>query len=327
MSKSTTPPSSPVTRAKLPGVDRLDLMQNFVRIVEAGSLSAAATQLRSTQPTVSRRLQALEKLLGLRLLQRSTHAMKLTEDGERCYVHAKTLLDSWAAVEADLRGAQDVPRGHLRVLAPHAFGQDLLVGPLASFLSRHPGVNVDWLLQDRLADFIAEGIDCAIRVGTVDDPTLVAVRLAEVPRILVAAPGLWGRGPAPRTPAALATLPWVALRQFYVNELQLQRVGGTRRETLHISPRVSTDSLYAARSAACEGVGAAALSAWLVADDIASGRLRRLAPDWEAAPLPVQLVFPYARLYPARLRAFVDWMKREMPALVASKAPAADARH
>jgi DNA-binding transcriptional LysR family regulator len=104
-------------KAASPALDRLELMQTFVRIVEAGSLSAAAAQMGSTQPTISRRLQWLEKMLGLRLLQRSTHAMRLTEDGERCYAHARALLENWAAVEADLRGAQDQPRGQLRVLS------------------------------------------------------------------------------------------------------------------------------------------------------------------------------------------------------------------
>ena len=196
----------------------------------------------------SRRLQWLEKMLGLRLLQRSTHAMKLTEDGERCYAHAKTLLEAWAAVEADLRGAQDQPRGLLRVLAPHAFGQEALITPLARLLARHPEVSVDWVLHDREAHLIAEGIDCAIRVGVAQDPSLVSVHLGEVPRILVAAPGLWGRGAAPRTPAALARLPWLSLSQFYRDEIELQQLDTGRRERVHLSPRFSTDSLYAARS-------------------------------------------------------------------------------
>ena len=231
-------------------LDRLDLMQTFVRIVEAGSLSAAAAQMGSTQPTISRRLQWLERLLGLRLLQRSTHAMRLTEDGERCYAHAKALLENWAAVEADLRGAQDQPRGPLRVLVPHAFGQEALVTPLAQFLVDHPEVSVDWLLQDREANLIAEGIDCAIRVGGVDDPALVAVQLAEVPRILVAPPGLWGTGEPPRAPADLVRLPWVSLPRFYRDELVLHQIGSGRRETVSLTPRLRTDSLYAARSAA-----------------------------------------------------------------------------
>lgn len=302
-------------------LDRLDLMQTFVRIVEAGSLSAAAAQMGSTQPTISRRLQWLERLLGLRLLQRSTHAMRLTEDGERCYAHAKALLENWAAVEADLRGAQDQPRGPLRVLVPHAFGQEALVTPLAQFLVDHPEVSVDWLLQDREANLIAEGIDCAIRVGGVDDPALVAVQLAEVPRILAAPPGLWGTGEPPRAPADLVRLPWVSLPRFYRDELVLHQIGSGRRETVSLTPRLRTDSLYAARSAARAGVGAALLSAWLVADDLATGRLCQLVPDWEASPLPVHLAYPYARIYPSRLRKFVEVMRRAMPGIPGMRPP------
>ena len=103
--------------------DRFELMETFVRIVDAGTLSAAAAQLGTTQPTVSRRLQALERSLGVRLLRRSTHSMTLTEDGQRCLERARELLASWHAFEADLRGAGDEPEGTLRVIAPHAFGQ------------------------------------------------------------------------------------------------------------------------------------------------------------------------------------------------------------
>ena len=173
-----------------PGADRIELMQTFVRIVEAGSLSAAAQQLGTSQPTVSRRLQALERSLGITLLPRSTHVMKLTEDGDRCFAHAKALLEDWRAMEDDLRGTADTPRGTLRVLAPHAFGQDQFIAPLMAYLRRYPEVDVEWMLHDRRPNFIAEGIDCAIQVGAVDDPSVVAVRLAEVPRIVLAAPAL-----------------------------------------------------------------------------------------------------------------------------------------
>jgi len=294
--------------------DRLELLQTFVRIVEAGSLSAAARLLATTQPTVSRRLQALERSLGLRLLQRSTHAMKLTEDGERCFAHAKELLERWDDFEADARGARSTPRGTLRVLVPHAFGQDQLMPPLLSFLEAHPQVGVDWLLHDRQPDYIAEGIDCAIRVGPVSDPSVVAVRLAEVPRIVVAAPGLWGDGPPPAQPQALAALPWVALSLFYRDELRLIGPGG-QAQTIALAPRLSTDSVYATRRAALGGAGAALVSAWVVAQDLAAGRLVRLLPAWEAEALPVTLVYPYARHYSPRLRAFAAWMRARVPAL------------
>ncbi|RBA23091.1 LysR family transcriptional regulator [Herminiimonas fonticola] len=296
-----------------PGVDRIELMQTFVRIVEAGSLSAAAEQLKTSQPTVSRRLQTLERALGLRLLQRSTHVMKLTEDGERCFAHAKDLLDNWKAMEADLRGTQDEPEGTLRVLVPHAFGQDQLIVPLTNYLGRFPRVSVEWLLHDRRPDFIAEGIDCAIQVGAVDNPSVIAIKLFDIPRIVVAAPQHVAGKSLPLKVEDLHNIPWLALRTFYRDEVTLTQQSNGEEHRFAIRPRMSTDSLYALRNAALAGLGAGIVSAWIVADDIAQGRLLHLAPDWRAAPLPVYLVYPYARYYPARLRLFVETIRSMMP--------------
>ena len=291
-------------------LDRIELMQTFIRIVEAGSLSAAAAQLGTTQPTVSRRLQALERMLGIKLLQRSTHAMQLTEEGQRCFAHARELVANWSAFQADLRGSADAPEGTLRVVVPHAIGQQQLVGPLADYLRRHPRVCVEWLLHDRTPDFIADGIDCAIHVGAVDDLSVVAVKLAEIPRIVVAAPALLAGGALPERVSELASLPWLALRTFYRNEITLRHCSGTE-ERLALQPRMCTDSLYALRSAALLGLGVA--SSWAVADDLAQGALLHLLPQWCATPLPVYLIYPYANFYPAKLRCFVNILR---PAIV-----------
>ncbi len=114
-------------------IDRVELMRTFIRIVESGSLSAAARQLETTQATISRRLQSLESLLGAKLILRSTHAMKLTDDGERCYQHARQVVDAWLALEDELQLTDDQPVGTLRVRAPHAFGQEQLLMPLIGF--------------------------------------------------------------------------------------------------------------------------------------------------------------------------------------------------
>lgn len=296
-----------------PGVDRLELMQTFVRIVEAGSLSAAAAQMHTSQPTVSRRLQALERSLGLRLLQRSTHVMKLTEDGERCFAHAKDLLHNWQAMEADLRGTHNEPEGNLRVLVPHAFGQDRFVAPLTAYLDRYPQVSVEWLLSDRRPDFIAEGIDCAIQVGVIDNPSVVAIKLFDIPRIVVAAPELLRDMPLPAHAQDLHTLPWLAFLTLYRNDVLLRRHSDGESHRFTVRPRMVTDSLYAMRTAALAGLGAGVVSAWLVADDIAQGRLLHLVPDWRGTQLPVHLVYPHARYYPARLRLFLDTIRAMTP--------------
>ncbi|MBE9606096.1 LysR family transcriptional regulator [Acetobacteraceae bacterium H6797] len=304
------------------GVDRLELMQTFMRIVEAGSLSAAAQQLGTSQPTVSRRLQLLEKSLGLRLLRRSTHSMSLTEDGERLLAHARDLLERWGSMEADLRGMREEPRGVLRVQVPHAFGQDQLIHPLAEYLTAWPEVSVEWTLHDRTPDFVTEAIDCAIRVGEVQDPSVVAIRLADVPRILVVAPSvLEGRRP-PEDAAGLAALPWLALTTFYRDEVALSAPDGGGEIAFGIRPRMSTDSLYALRAAVLKGLGAALVSAWAVTEDLKAGQMVHLMPGWRAAPLPVSLIYPAGRLQPARLKRFIALMRERMPGLTGTEPPA-----
>lgn len=315
-----------MTETNLSGIDRIELMQTFIRIVEAGSLSGAAARLGTSQPTISRRLQTLERLLGLKLLQRTTHIMKLTDDGERCYSHAKELVASWNAMEDDLRGATDEPRGLLRVLVPHAFGQDQLIKPLKDYLNRYPKMSVEWTLNDRRPDFIAEGIDCAIQVGAVTDPSVVAILLAEVPRIVVAAPELLSNKPLPTHPEQLLDFHWIALNSFYRNEVVLSHKTNGEIQRFSIEPQLSTDSLYALRNAALAGLGAGIASTWVISDDLAQGRLVHLAPDWHGLPLPIYLVYPHASFYPARLRAFLDIMRQAMPSLAGTQPPSKKSR-
>lgn len=300
------------TNAEL-SIDRLTLMETFVRIVEAGSLSAAAAQLGLTQPTISRRLQALERALGVGLLQRSTHSMKLTEDGQRCFDRAKELLMNWHAFEADLRGTGSEPEGTLRVVVPHAFGQQQLIEPLVRYLQRYPSVSVEWLLRDETQSMIAEGVDCAIQVGEVTDPSTVAIRLSEVERIAVCSSALVPSGKAQDDPDDLAALPWIALRTYYRNDVSLIHQDTGEKRQLSIRPRMSTDSLYALRTAALQGLGVGVVSAWLVSEDIAQGRLLHLVPQWRAPPLPVYLAYKHASFYPAKLRRFVEAVKDAMP--------------
>ncbi|WP_206956953.1 LysR family transcriptional regulator [Trinickia acidisoli] len=297
---------------------RFQLMETFVRIVESGNLSAAAAQLHTTQPTVSRRLQALERSLGVRLLQRSTHTMRLTVDGERCFQRAKELLASWASFEADVRGAQEEPEGLLRVAVPHAFGQQRLVEPLVRYLNDYPRVSVEWLLQDDVHDFIANGIDCAIQVGEPNDPAVVAIRLSKVSRIVVGSPSLLERGRVPQEPEELVALPWLALRTYYRTELTLTHEDTGEMRRVPMTPRISTDNLYALRSAAVLGMGVCVGSAWLLADDLAGKRLIQLAPKWQAAALPVYLIYPHAQFYPSRLQRFIDLMRDAVPLVMAS---------
>ena len=300
-------------------IDRVELMRTFIRIVESGSLSAAARQLETTQATISRRLQSLESLLGAKLILRSTHAMKLTDDGERCYQHARQVVDAWLAMEDELQLTDDQPVGTLRVRAPHAFGQEQLLMPLIGFLADHPQLSVEWMLNDKNVDFMSDNIDCAIRVGAEVDPATVSVLLAEVPRCTVASPELLAKYPTITHPQMMSTLPWIAISTFYQHDVTLRRQ--EESATFSLVPRLSTDSLYVAKNAALVGLGIAIVSSWTVEDDLAQGRLVELLPDWQAAALPVHLVYPWARYYPTRLRKFLDLMRDVMPKIAGMQLP------
>lgn len=302
-------------------IDRVELMRTFVRIVEAGSLSAAARQLNTTQATISRRLQSLETMLGVKLILRTTHAMKLTDDGERGYQHAKQVIDAWLTLEDALNVTEDEPVGTLRVRAPHAFGQQQLLTPLLSFLARYPSLSVEWMLNDKTVDFLSDNIDCAIRVGAEIDPATVSVLLAEVPRSVVATPALLAQFATITVPEQLSSLPWIAVNTFYQHTVSLTRRDSREPVTFPITPRLSTDSIYVARNAALAGLGVVVVSSWTVTEDIAQGRLVELVPDWQAAPLPVRLVYPWARYYPTRLRKFLELMKKVMPELAGMRRP------
>ncbi|MGE6981262.1 LysR family transcriptional regulator [Kluyvera intermedia] len=305
-------------------IDRVELMRTFIRIVESGSLSAAARQMETTQATISRRLQSLEEMLGAKLLLRSTHAMKLTDDGERCYQHARQVVDSWLALEDALQITDEQPVGTLRVRAPHAFGQQQLLMPLVGFLARFPQLSVEWMLHDRAVDFISDNVDCAIRVGADVDPATVSVLLAEVPRCIVATPALLSGYATVTEPQQLSMLPWVAISTFYQHEVVLHHHGDQQTANVAIAARLSTDSLYVAKNAALAGVGAAVVSSWTVEEELASGQLVELLPAWQVTPLPVHLVYPWARYYPKRLRKFLDLMREVMPQIAGMRQPEKD---
>lgn len=297
--------------------DRIELIETFIAIVDSGNLSAAARLLNTTQPTISRRLQLLESYLGLNLIKRTTHTLSLTPDGERSYERYKALLATWHNVESDLMQAKEEPQGILRVLAPHAFGQEQLIGPLADYLAKYNQVSVEWNLHDDRAfhDFIGEGIDCAIQVGEITYPDMVAVPLGFIERIVIASPKCLANYPKVEKVTDLANFPWVALTTFYQTHISLAHSETNEEAVLRFLPKLRTDNLYAMKNAILSGMGIGVGSRWVMNDALDKGDLVHLLPDWQATPLPVHLVYPYAKFYPARLRCFVEAMKQVLPSV------------
>src|SRR6201999_2739755 len=185
-------------------MDRLQAMTAFVRVVETGSFSGAARQLGVGQPAVSKTIAQLEERLQVRLLTRSTHALTPTDAGLRFYERACVALREVDEAELEARGAGAGLSGRLRVSAATTFARLLIVPRLPEFLSRHPALDIDVILDDRVIDLVSEGIDIALRLGTLSDSTAVARKIASGRRSVVATPAYLARAGTPKVPADLA---------------------------------------------------------------------------------------------------------------------------
>ncbi|SKC32388.1 HTH-type transcriptional regulator DmlR [Photobacterium piscicola] len=289
-------------------LDRILLLTTWVRIVEAGSLSAAAKQLKTTQPTVSRRLQSLEQIFKCKLMLRTTHQLKLTDEGDTCYQHAKQLLEQWSILEDSVGSDTAKIKGRLRVRAPHAFGQQQLIKPLMEYLTLYPEMRIDWLLNDISPDFLADNIDCAIHVGAITNPNVVAKLIGYVPRIIVAAPKVIKKHGDIKNISELQQWPWIAVSTFYNHELILKNTLSNELSVLGLDPILSTDNLYSALECIKGGLGIGAISSWLVKPYLLTGQLVHMVEHWQADPLPIYFVYPYSNYYSKRLRLFMEVM-------------------
>lgn len=279
----------------------------FVEAVRAGSLAAAGRRLGINAMAASRRLAALETELGIRLVHRTTRSLSPTAEGETFLPHAQAMLDEQANALAALRPSTSGVSGQLRVTVSAAFGRKVVAPMIAPFMRDNPELQVDLLLTDDQVDIVAQGIDVAIRIAKLRDNHLVARRLADNPRRLVASPAYLH---AAGTPGVLAVLPdHACLPASGISHWVFNRNGKTVRQ--RVAGRFTASSVEALHQACLGGLGIANLSAWDVEDDLGSGRLReiRLA-DAEPEPLAIWAVYPTARMVPAKVRAFVDALEQ-----------------
>lgn len=296
-------------------MDKLSAMRAFVEIVEHGSLTAAASALDRSLPTLVRTLAALEEELGVRLLRRTTRRMSLTEEGRAYLDRCRRILADVEEAEQALVSDRAEPRGTIRATAPVLFGQ-LHVAPAAGeFLRRHPRVEVELLLLDRVVNLIEEGIDVAVRIGPLADSSMIAVPVGHVRRVVCASTALLDRVGIPETPADLAERPCVRFRGLTSTSSWRFREG-RRDVSVRVQGPFTCNQAGASVEACAAGLGFGLFLSYQVADRVDRGELRLVLREFEPEPLPVSVVYPDARLMSTRLRAFVDWMKsrlRERP--------------
>ncbi|MDG3441209.1 LysR family transcriptional regulator [Nitrospirillum amazonense] len=290
-------------------MDRYQAMAAFVRVVETGSFSAAARQLNVGQPAVSKTIAQLEDRLQVNLLIRSTHGLSPTEAGHRFYERAKAAIRE--ADEADLaaRGAGAGLSGILRVSAATTFARLHIVPVLPRFLEQHPELEIDVILDDRVIDLVAEGIDVSLRMGALPDSSAVARKLATGPRSVLATPAYLARRGEPQSPADLAG-------HEAVIHSQLPSVWCFTRDgteaSVSMRGRVKVSAAEGQRAAVLADMGLTVASDWMFAPELASGAVRRVLGDWTLPSLDLWAVFPGGRMASAKAREFARFVEGVM---------------
>jgi DNA-binding transcriptional LysR family regulator len=272
-------------------MDRLEELAIFVKIIEEGSLVSAARRLRRSPQAVTRALAALEDRTGLRLVDRTTRRLAVTEAGLALFERARILLNDYDA--ATLRTPEAPARGLLRITAPVQFGRRHMVPIVTMFLDRFAGVRIELLLNDRNVDLIEEGIDIALRIGALNDTALIARRMGEVTRQWVASPAYLREHGVPRTPGDLTRHETIQSSGPGVSEWTYSTKQGSitqRGAPMRLAARFRVNDVETQLDAARDGRGIARLLSYQVADDLEDGKLVRLLEAYEPPPLPIHLV-------------------------------------
>lgn len=284
----------------------------FARVVETRSFTAAAQQLGLPKSTVSRKVAQLEERLGVRLLQRTTRKLNLTEVGQAYYERCARIVQDIAAAEQVVTEMQTTPRGLLRITAPVDLGSTYLGALIADFLTAYPEIQLELDLADRIIDLIEEGIDLGIRVGPLNESTLIARKLGAIQLRVCAAPSYLARRGTPETPAQLAdhdtllfapsqrAIPW-----------SLHGPGGVVEDATPRG-RLISNGVLALRDAARAGAGIALLPDFVMADDLAAGHLALILPAWSMTRSELFAVYPSTRNLSPKVRAFLEFVVARM---------------
>ena len=293
-------------------LDRLSLLQTFVRIADAGSISAAARQMGLSQPSVSRQLAELESRFKSQLMRRTTHDLSLTEAGVELLADARQLLDDWEALEEKYLDDEDVLRGKLKVIAPVALGQLHLLNIALQFQCQHPSIALSWQLADQPIRFAEVGCDCWIKIGPIPDDSLIVEPLGYVERMVVGAPELVKTYRKVKKPADLEKLPCVALEPFEGGQIPLTNSQG-KTVTVRPSKRMATNNIFALRKATLAGLGLSVMPRWFIEDELKSQQLIDLLPQWRAPELAIHVASLPGRYRPRRLRSFLEVLRVAIP--------------
>jgi DNA-binding transcriptional LysR family regulator len=282
-----------------------------VQIAECGSLTAAADALGKSLPSVVRILATLEESLQVRLFNRTTRRIALTEEGRLYLERCRKILADIEEAEMILGEHQIEPRGTVSLTAPVRFGEMHVAPAVTRFLERHRRMQVNLLLLDRVVNLLEEGMDAAVRIAELSDSSLIAKPIGEIRRVVCASPTLLAKIGRPQRPEALSTLPCLLFTGISTGSVwHFQE--GDKRLSVPVSGRLQCNQVGAAIDACVAGLGFGLFLHYQAMPSLERGALEIVLNEFELPPLPVSMVYPHTRLMSARVRTFVDWIARDL---------------
>ncbi|ROM46179.1 LysR family transcriptional regulator [Pseudomonas poae] len=292
-------------------MDRFHEMQVFLAVAEEEGFAAAARRLKTSPPSVTRAIAAMEARIGTQLLSRTTRSLHLTEAGQRYLEDCRRILAELDEAEEAAAGSYSIPCGHLTVTAPVLFGERYVAPILGDYLDRFPLVTVNALLVDRVVNLPDEGVDVAVRIGHLHEPGQQAVKVGEVRRVVCAAPAFLDQQGRPGHPAQLREFKIATSSASQrVNEWTFVEAG--QPLTVPIEPRLVVSANNAAINLARLGWGLTRVLSYQVAAAVAAGELEIVLEAFEPAPLPIQVVFQKSARVPAKVSTFVDFLSQRL---------------
>jgi len=279
----------------------------FVKVVDAGSFTGAAKSLGLPKSTVSRKITQLEERLGVRLLQRTTRTLSLTDTGSAYYNQCSRIISDVEEANIAVTEMQSKPQGLLRITAPMLFGAEVLSDLVAEFLQKNPEIQLEIVLTDQALDLIQEGIDVAFRVGHLADSSLIARSLGNIKVITCASPSYiekHGSLSHPKDINGHTTVSW--------NPSNVWEYDTPEKISIDIKPKVKVNDIQSMHKMVLNGLGIARLPAFVCADDIKAGRLVPLLCDWSYKSTPIHALYPSNRHLSVKVRSFVDYIVEEL---------------
>lgn len=304
----------------MPAMDKLRAMRIFVCIVESGSLTAAAEALGTSLTSVVRSLANLESALKTRLLNRTTRRIALTDEGRGYFERCRRVLTEVEEAEGALSARQATPTGRLAVTAPVMFGRRHVAAVFTDFLVAYPGIHGELMLFDRVVDLLDEGIDVAIRIGHLRDSSLIAVPLGSTRRVVCASPDYLQRAGTPLLPEDLARHRCLQFTGLACGSEWIFS-SGQKPLRVTIDSTLSTNQIDTALDACIKGLGCGIFLDYQIHEALAAGSLQRILQAFEPDSLPIQIVYPHARLLSSRVRTFVDWAAPRLQQRLTGKRP------